>query len=246
MNRVMKHLIAVALAGLIAWTPPPANAQIAVIDAANLGQNTLAALRMLQAVNNQLVQLQNEAQMLINEARNLTTLPFNIVAQLQATLATTTQLIQQAQGITYQLQTAQSRFNTFYPFGYGPAVSGASMAFDSFIRWSYSLQALQTNIGMQAQAATNLDADSAYLAALVGQSQGAVGILQAAQATNQLLALHSRQAIQEQQLRVASDRSAALELARTVAAEARSREVRRRFVGSGTPYTPQSVNFYGF
>ncbi|MBF3234827.1 P-type conjugative transfer protein TrbJ, partial [Pseudomonas aeruginosa] len=25
----------------------------------------------------------------------------------------------------------------------------------------------------------------------------------------------------------------------------RAREVRRRFLGEGTPYTPQSVNFYG-
>src|SRR5258708_14510936 len=46
--------------------------------------------------------------------------------------------------------------------------------------------------------------------------------------SNQLLALQSRQAIQEQQLRLTQDRSAALEQARSVAAEARSREVRDR------------------
>ena len=73
-----------------------------------------------------------------------------------------------------------------------------------------------------------------------------VGILQAAQATNQLLALQSRQSIQEQQLRLTQDRGAALEQARAVVAEARSREVRRRFVGIGTQYTPQPINFYGF
>ena len=36
----------------------------------------------------------------------------------------------------------------------------------------------------------------------------------------------------------------ALELARQAAATERAREVRRRFIGEGTPYTPQSVNFY--
>jgi len=245
MKRFKRSAIAVVFAAMTACVPE-ANAQIAVIDAANLAQNTLEALRMLQAVNNQLVQLQNEARMLADNARNLTTLPFNIVGQLQSTLATTRDLIQQAQGIPYQLRAAQSLFNTFYPFSYAPSTSGAAMALDSLVRWNHSLSALQTTIGMQAQAATNLDADSAYLATLVNQSQSAVGILQAAQATNQLLALHSRQAIQEQQLRATSDRSAALELARTVAAEARSREVRRRFAGSGTPYTAQPVNFYGF
>ena len=35
-----------------------------------------------------------------------------------------------------------------------------------------------------------------------------------------------------------------LELARQAAATERGREVTRRFLGEGTPYTPQSVNFY--
>ena len=95
------------------------------------------------------------------------------------------------------------------------------MAADALQRWTYSLQALQTTIGMQAQGAQNLASDENSLATLVQQSQGAVGILQAAQATNQLLALQSRQSIQEQQLRLTQDRSAALEQARAVAAEAR-------------------------
>jgi conjugal transfer/entry exclusion protein len=58
--------------------------------------------------------------------------------------------------------------------------------------------------------------------------------------------LHARQAIQEQQLRLTQDRSAALEQARIVIAEVRAREVRIRFEGSGVRYTPQPVNFYGF
>lgn len=41
------------------------------------------------------------------------------------------------------------------------------------------------------------------------------------------------------------DRAASLELARQAAAVERGREVNRRFLGEGTPYTPQSVDFYG-
>ena len=40
------------------------------------------------------------------------------------------------------------------------------------------------------------------------------------------------------------ERAAALELARQAAATERAREVRRRFLGTGTPYTPQRVDFY--
>ena len=221
----------------------PAEA-IIVFDPSNFVENSLTAARSLEEINNQLLQLQNEAVMLTNEAKNLTTLPFNIVGQLQAALSLTTQLISQAQGIAFQLAQAQAQFARFYPAAYGSGTSGAAMAADSLQRWTMSLQALQTTIRMQAQAAQNLASDQNSFATLVQQSQGAIGILQAAQATNQLLALQSRQSIQEQQLRLTQDRGAALELARSVAAEARSREVRIRFLGNGTQYTPQPINTF--
>jgi P-type conjugative transfer protein TrbJ len=231
---------------VVSISSSPANAQFAVIDAANLVQNTLTAVRTLEEINNQILQLQNEAKMLINEARNLATLPFNIVGQLRATLALTTQLIAQAQGIAYQLSQAQSQFARFYPAFYSGGTSGPQMSADALQRWYNSLQALQTTISMQAQASQNLASDENSLAVLVDQSQGAIGIVQAAQATNQLLALQSRQMIQEHQLRLTQDRSEAVERARSVAAEARAREVWRRFQGTGTQYTPQPINFYGY
>jgi P-type conjugative transfer protein TrbJ len=79
----------------------------------------------------------------------------------------------------------------------------------------------------------------------VSQSQSAQGALQAMQATNQLLALQAKQTIQAQQLQITQDRAASLELAQQAVATERAREVRRRFQGAGTPYTPQAVNFYG-
>src|SRR5579862_6144491 len=212
---------------------PPAWADLPVIDFSNLAQNALTAAHTLDQYNNQLIQLQHEVSMLQNQARNLTTLPFNIVSQLQATLASTTALINQAQGVSFQVQQAQLLFNQLYPFSYNPSMPGAAMAVDALARTYQSLFSLQTTINMQAQSATNLNADATYLATLVSQSQGAIGILQATQATNQLLALQSRQAIQAQQLRLTSDRSAALEQATSLAADARAREVRRRFEGSG-------------
>jgi type IV secretion system protein TrbJ len=98
---------------------------------------------------------------------------------------------------------------------------------------------------LQAQAVQNIPSDESALSDLVNRSQSAVGELQATQATNQLLALAAKQSIQEQQLRITQDRAAALELARTAAAQARAIEVRRRFLGDGTPYTPYTVDFYG-
>lgn len=225
---------------------PPASAQFAVFDVANFVQNTLSAVRALEQIDNQLHQLENEATMLINEARNLTTLPFNIVGQLRATLSTTNSLIAQARGITFRLSDTQAQFARFYPESYGPSFSGADMAADAQQRWLHSLRALETTVGLQAQAAQNMASDEDALAQLVGQSQGAIGALQAVQTTNQLLALQARQMIQSQQLRLTQDRGTALEEGRGVVAEARAREVRRRFQGSGVQYTPQPIDFYGF
>jgi type IV secretion system protein TrbJ len=243
----MKHLcsqILFVVIGLVVMSP--VKADLPVIDGLNLSQNILTAGRMLTEVNNQITQLQHEVSMLQNQARNLTSLPFSIVSQLQQTLSSTTQLINQAQGLGFRLQQTQLLLNQLYPFNYSTNFPGAAMAVDALARTYQSLFALQTNVTMQSQAATNLNDDANYLSTLVSQSQAAVGILQTTQATNQLLALQSRQLIQGQQLRLTSDRSAALEQGRSLAAEARAREVRRRFEGSGTPYTQRPINFYGF
>jgi P-type conjugative transfer protein TrbJ len=119
------------------------------------------------------------------------------------------------------------------------------MTHDAQQRWGNSLEALRTATEVQSQAAQNFASDEQTLTDLVNNSQSAVGALQATQTTNQLLALQSRQAIQAQQLQITQDRAAALEQARQVAVQERAREVRRRFQGGGTPYTPTTVNFYG-
>ncbi|MGQ0708189.1 MAG: P-type conjugative transfer protein TrbJ [Rhodoferax sp.] len=239
-----KRLLAVAVAALIG-AMPVAQAQWVVIDPTNLVQNTMTAVRTLEQINNQIRQLQNEAQSLMNEARNLASLPFNVVNRLRANLDTTRQLIAQARGLAFDIQNMDQQFAQLYPEQYAATVSGNQMFQDARQRWQNTLQGLQTAMHMQAQVSQNLNQDEGVLADLVDQSQSATGALQAMQATNQLLALQAKQSIQTQQLQLTQGRAASLELARQAAAVERGREVTRRFIGSGTAYTPQSVNFYG-
>ncbi|WP_247350989.1 P-type conjugative transfer protein TrbJ [Ralstonia pseudosolanacearum] len=239
-----KRLLAVAAAALIG-VMPVAHAQWVVIDPTNLAQNILTAAHTLEQINNQIRQLQNEAQSLMNEARNLASLPFNVVNRLRANLDTTRQLIAQARGLAFDIQNMDQQFAQLYPEQYAATVSGNQMFQDAHQRWQNTLQGLQTAMRMQAQVSQNLNQDEGVLADLVEQSQSATGALQAMQATNQLLALQAKQSIQTQQLQLTQGRAASLELARQAAAVERGREVTRRFIGSGTAYTPQSVNFYG-
>jgi len=243
-------LAALVTAGVIVFgAAPPAHALFGigdiVFDPSNLAQNIMTAANTLEQINNQIQQLQNEAQMLRNQARNLTGLDFSALAQLRAALSATNQLIQQAQGLAFNVSQMEGEFKRLYPQSYSASISGSQMALDARQRWQNSLEALRTATQVQSQAVQNFAADERTLTDLVNRSQSAVGALQAMQATNQLLALQSRQAMQAQQLQITQDRAVALEQARQVAVQERAREARRRFMGSGTPYTPTPVNFYG-
>jgi P-type conjugative transfer protein TrbJ len=244
------RLTALAVAGVLTLgAVQPAHAIFGigdtVFDASNFMQNMMTAANTLEQINNQVQQLQNEAQMLMNQARNLTSLPFSVLSDLRATLNATNQLIQQAQGLAFTVSQMETDFRRLYPESYTAAISGTQMGLDARTRWRNSLEALRTATKVQSQAVQNFAADERALTDLVNRSQSATGALQAMQATNQLLALQSRQAIQAQQLQITQDRATALEQARQVAVHERAREVRRRFQGEGTPYTPAAVNFYG-
>jgi P-type conjugative transfer protein TrbJ len=163
-------LIAAAVAAMLCTST--AHAQWVVFDPTNLVQNTLTAIRTLEQINNQIKQLQNEAQMLMNQARNLASLPFSVVNQLRANLATTERLIAQAKGLAYDV-TNGSGVRAPVPEQYAATVSGDQMYRDAQERWKNTLNGLQTTMQMQAQVSQNLSEDESVLADLVGKSQSA-------------------------------------------------------------------------
>jgi P-type conjugative transfer protein TrbJ len=188
------------------------HAQWVVIDPTNLVQNTLTAIRTLEQINNQIQQLQNEAQMLMNQARNLASLPFSVVNQLRANLATTAAADRPGQRLGLRRDESWiGSSQRLYPEQYAATVSGDQMYRDTQERWKNTLNGLQTTMQMQAQASQNLSEDESVLADLVGKSQSAEGALQAMQAMNQLLALQAKQSIQTQRLQITQDRAASLQ-----------------------------------
>lgn len=241
----MKTLIRyVALVLLTCGFTQVAQAQLAVLDPANLIENILSATYELQAVNNQVQQLQHEAQMLQNEARHLTPLNSNVLTQLRATLATTTQLLLQSEGLAYSRTTLEPLLDRLYPAQFSALSDAAQMASDARSRLVNARAAIQTAMRLQAQANDNMASDTDTLSELVANSQSAVGLLQATQASNQLLALHARQSMQEQQLRIAHDRADATEQARVAEMTLQTKEMQRRFLSNGTRYSATTVDFY--
>jgi P-type conjugative transfer protein TrbJ len=239
----MKRVIAVVTAVLIA-VAMPAQAQFAVIDVANLAQNILTAARTVQEISNQVTQIQQSVQMLQNQARNLTSLNISDLNSLNAGLSNIQLLMSQAQGIVYNVDRSVQQFSQFYPQQYSSAVTTDQVFQDARTRWLNSVQAFQQSVQTQSQIVSDIATDQQNMTQAVAASQGAVGILQAAQATNQLIALQVKQTSELQAMLAAHARAQDLELARQAEAEETARVQRQQFLGNGVQYTPQPVQVF--
>ena len=208
----------------------PALAQLAVHDPANYAQNVLQAARALQQINNQISALQNQAQMLIGQAKNLASLPYSSLAALEAQVAQTQALLRQAQGLAYDVAEIQNAFKGRYG---APALSAtdADLTARAEARWASSVAGFEDALKVQAGVVEGLDTSRGEMKSLIAASQGASGALQAAQAGNQLLALQAQQLATLTALTAAQGRASALEAADRAAARADARARFDRFVG---------------
>ena len=221
----------------------PASAQWIVYDPTNYVQNVLQAARALEQINNQITSLQNEAQMLINQARNLASLPYSSLQRLQQSIQRTQQLLGQAQNIAFDVQQIDQAFQTTY----GSASLSASdqqLIADARTRWQNTVGGLQDAMRVQATVVGNLDTNRTEMSALVGQSQGSTGALQAAQAGNQILALQAQQLADLTAVVAADGRARALAEAERAAAADQGREQRRRFLTPGSGYQPGNASMF--
>ncbi|MBR0664901.1 P-type conjugative transfer protein TrbJ [Roseomonas hellenica] len=244
-SRAMR-VAAALLATPVALSPilsTPAAAQWIVYDPTNYVQNVLSAARALQQINNQITSLQNEATMLINQARNLASLPYSSLQQLQQSVQRTQQLLSQAQRIAYDVQNIDQAFQTTY----GNASMSASdqqLVTQARERWQNTVGGLQDAMRVQAGVIGNIDTNRTQMSALVGQSQGAPGALQAMQAGNQLLALQAQQLADLTAVVSANGRAQALADAERAAAAEQGREQRRRFLTPGSGYQAGNARMF--
>ncbi|MDU2924019.1 P-type conjugative transfer protein TrbJ [Bradyrhizobium sp.] len=243
MNRLHRIATASIIAIAVAVSLKPVSAQLVVFDPNNYAQNVLTAARSLQQINNQVVSLQNQAQMLINQAKNLASLPFSSLLQLEQSIQRTQQLLSQAQRIAYDMGQIDSAFSTTY----APATSGASdqaLIANAQARWQNALASFQDAMRTQATVVGNLNTNRIQLSALVTASQGAAGALQASQAGNQLLALQAQQLADLTAVVAAHGRAQNLQSAQHAAAQDQGREQLRRFLTHGAGYQPTTVQMF--
>ncbi|PKP97525.1 MAG: P-type conjugative transfer protein TrbJ [Alphaproteobacteria bacterium HGW-Alphaproteobacteria-13] len=241
-----KYVVAVLLGtGVIAaigagtLATPPASAQISVFDPTNYTQNLLTAARTLQQINNQIQSLQNEAQMLVNQGKNLSRIDFPQIDQLRQKLGEIDKLMGQAQGIDFRLDQLDERFRQQFPDSYNQVMKRDQRIAVAKQRLDNEMAAFRQTMQVQSGIVENVRDDAQALAAIVAKSQGAEGSLQAQQATNQLLALATKQQFQLQNLMAAQFRSQSLEASARGQSAREARERTTRFLGDGKAYTPR-------
>lgn len=216
-----------------------AHAQITVFDPSNYSQTVLTAARTLQQVNNQIQSLQNEAQMLLRLDKNLKGVAFPQLQALLDRLDGIDRLMQQAQSVDFEMDQLEARLKALYPRSFDPASTRDERLQAARARYDASTDALRRTMTVQSGIVQQARGDAEALAEISARSQGAEGALAVGQATNQLLALTAKQGMALQQMMAAQFRADALEKQRQLTESEASRAGTRRFLGTGTAYTPR-------
>jgi P-type conjugative transfer protein TrbJ len=214
----------------------PARAWI-VFDPTNYTQNVLTAVRTLEQINNQIRQLQNEAVMLQNMAKNLQNLDYSSLGQITTALNSIGTLMTQADGLSFNLSQLENEWEQQYPDSYDTTLTTNDMAVAARERWQNAMDAFRQTMQVQSQIVENVRADQPLLSELINQSQSAEGALQAQQASNQLIALSTKQQMQIQEMMASQYRAQAEDAARKAQAEEAARKTTDQFLGSDTAYS---------
>jgi P-type conjugative transfer protein TrbJ len=231
----------IALMAIALGASRPAAAQLTVYDPTNYASNVLQAARALQQIDNQLRMLENQAQSLTNQARNLAQLPYSSLQTLQTNLSAITGLLQQAQRLAYDVQSAQTLFASSYTIS--PSASQAALIGQANARWQASADAYRQALLLQAGAVSGLTGAAQQTQSLLGASQGAGGVLQATQAGNQLLALQNQQLASLTALIATQGRASVLDQAGNAAGRAQADAEFGRFNGPAT-YQSTTVEMF--
>ncbi len=232
------HIWALLFAGAAASLTSSSVHAVPVFDSANYSQNLLTAARTLQQINQQIQSLQNEAQMLANQEKQLSKIDFPQMKALEQRLQEIDRLMGQAQGIDFRVDRLDEQFRQAFPTSFEHLARRDTRIAAAKQRLDREMAGFRQAMEVQSGIVENVRGDAEALKAIVDRSQGAEGGLQAQQATNQLLALAAKQQFQIQQLMAAQFRAEALEQARRAQSAREGRERTTRFLGDGKAWTP--------
>lgn len=179
MNVRKKPLVRLGALTLVALllSPVPTAAQFAVIDAANLNQNILQALRALQQIQNQIEQLDTMY-------RNLQRIADPSWRDLQVWLAHLNELARQGQALAYSID---NLFETYRELFAGAVAMEEPLYEEVFLDWTVTaLDTLAATLDSVSAQSRDYGGTQAQIAELQALANGAEGNLEALNVSNML------------------------------------------------------------
>lgn len=217
-----ERLAGAAIAALIAIMPAPqAAAQLTVFDPANHVENALQTARQLQS-------LTNEAQMLINQARELAASPYSHILQTSQTLRDIAALAGEVRGIAADLGQLEQQFETLYP----AAVDGLDprRALEQASARNANARATAQDLAATAAELERLSQGrSGRLSGALSASEAASGQTAAIQSSTQMLAVLAEDLGAMRAVLLAQSRLMAQDAAQKAADRAAAAEARRQY-----------------
>ena len=236
-HRNRRRLLGAGAALFIGLCPTTPNA-LTVFDPLNYEQNLLSAIRALDTVQNQIRQLQNEAQALAHMDRNLQPLAGNIGPQLQTTLSSLRTQVDRGEALALNVRETDAAYQRMFPTTFTDTLTNNGSVSAAKTRWDEAYAGFKRAALLQGQVADSVGSDGRLLDDILGRSQSSIGALQASQAGNELAALNVKQALQLQTLLAAQYRAETSDRARSLVAQEEARQRFQTFLGDGRAYTP--------
>ena len=127
-----------------------------IIDLLNYVENVLSAARALEQINNQIRQLQNQAQMVLRMDQNLQRLGTTLSPDLQRALSDIQARLQQGVGIALKLQQTETGYAQLYPKELSSALSTDDVLRNAKSRWDEEYASLKRSALLQGLIGDNL------------------------------------------------------------------------------------------
>lgn len=201
----------------------PAHAQLTVFDPANHVENALQAARQLES-------LTNEAQMLVNQARELAASPYSHLIESSQTLKDIAELAASVRGIAADVSRLEGQFEDLYPAaidGLNPEAALAQANARTLTARASALDLASTAAELERLS----QGRGARLQGALTASQAAGGQTAAIQSSTQMLAVLAEDLAAMRTVLLAQSRLMAQDAAARAAERTAAQETRRQYYG---------------
>lgn len=220
MQKAFKPFVASMLTLFLALTPAGSARAITVFDPTNYAQNILQATRALEQINNQIRQIEQQAQML---TRN----PLQLSPELQQSISQARELFSAAQGLTFQVNQMSDQLHQLYPETW--ANFDLSQVGARTQQWlSQDRAAIENSMQAEARAAQSISDTQGRIDQALQSSASAEGQTGVGQATNQLLGINAAQLAEIHTLLIAQGRALETERLERISREQRAQEIQNQ------------------